>query len=273
MVLVAANALFYQFGTATSAALVAVRLVAGLLSSIIVFIPTTLLGFVFRRIGERDARTALGEKALALHFVDTQLMRPHGAVERVLLDWRLPWWTEPLLYLLVAFGWLLCFYVSILYGVTFTETQANAWLLSFGISVLSSVLLLQTGKALLAGLVAALGGDRGADAIDEASLPPVPTPSDRDSAPRTSHDSARSGESSGTGAGGPPGAVPDHPPPRAAAAAAAAAGAAAGQSQAGGRPLPSSSSFTSEAHGGVYGDGDFGAGVFARPGRGLIVLG
>ena len=51
----AANALFYQFGSAvdTFEALANAAL-AGLLSSLIVFVPTTILSFLFRRVRRRD---------------------------------------------------------------------------------------------------------------------------------------------------------------------------------------------------------------------------
>ena len=51
-----ANALFYQFGdnnTQLSALSVAARLIVGVLSSLIVFVPTTLLSFLFRRVRRR----------------------------------------------------------------------------------------------------------------------------------------------------------------------------------------------------------------------------
>jgi len=156
-----ANALFYQFGEQPDAALgVVVRLVAGVLSSVVVFVPTTLIGMLFRRVKERDGRTVLGEKALALHFVDNNLMHEHSKCEKAMLDWRMPWWTEIVLYFVIYVGWLLCFYVTVLYGVTFSDEQANSWLISFAISIAVSALVLQTAKGALYGLFAMLNGER-----------------------------------------------------------------------------------------------------------------
>ena len=53
----AANALFYQFGAdseALSVLSIATRLVVGVLSSLIVFVPTTIISFIFRRVKHRD---------------------------------------------------------------------------------------------------------------------------------------------------------------------------------------------------------------------------
>ena len=150
------TAIYYQFinpllpGTQTMS-LIGVQILTGIAVAAIVYVPTTLLGFVFRRIKERDTRTALGEKALALHIVDNQLMRPHNALERALFDWRLPWWVEIAVYLITVLGWLLCFYVTILYGVKFSDTQANSWIISFAVSVIASALVIQCLLALLAG--------------------------------------------------------------------------------------------------------------------------
>ena len=136
------------------------RFASGILASLVVFVPTTLLSMSLRRLQERDARTSLGEKALALHFVDNRLMSTHNVLSQWLLDWRLPWWFQFPIYILMGLGWLLCFYVTILYGVTFTDDEANAWLVSFVISIASSILLLQSLTALLFGLISALGGER-----------------------------------------------------------------------------------------------------------------
>ena len=43
--------------------------------------------------------------------------------ERTFLDWELPWWISPLLYSIIMFCWLLCFYVTLLYGVKFSDDQ------------------------------------------------------------------------------------------------------------------------------------------------------
>ena len=53
------------------------------------------------------------------------LLEQRNWFERYFFDWRMPWWTAIVLYCVVAAGWVLCFFFTLLYGVTFTEDQVG----------------------------------------------------------------------------------------------------------------------------------------------------
>ena len=37
----------------------------------------------------------------------------------------MPWWVNPVVYTVVALGWLFSIYTTLLYGVTFTDEQVT----------------------------------------------------------------------------------------------------------------------------------------------------
>jgi len=63
------------------------------------------------------------------------LLGPAGQVElieestwyhRAFLEWTVPWWTAPILYTIIAIGWALCIYTTLLYGVKFSDDQVRS---------------------------------------------------------------------------------------------------------------------------------------------------
>ena len=46
-------------------------------------------------------------------------------LERWRVASRLPWWAEIVIYIIVAGGWAVCIYITLLYGVTFTSDQVR----------------------------------------------------------------------------------------------------------------------------------------------------
>jgi len=45
--------------------------------------------------------------------------------QRVFLDWHMPWWVAIMLYCIVAAGWIMCFYATLLYGVKFEDEKVR----------------------------------------------------------------------------------------------------------------------------------------------------
>jgi hypothetical protein len=64
-----------------------------------------------------------------LSLLQPALLQQRNWFQRTFLDWFVPWWVEPLLYLTVYGGWIVCWYFTLLYGVTFTyeEVRFCAW--------------------------------------------------------------------------------------------------------------------------------------------------
>jgi len=52
-------------------------------------------------------------------------MAQHNWFQRTFLDWHLPWWVSIVLYVVIAVGWLLCFYSTLLYGVKFDDEKVH----------------------------------------------------------------------------------------------------------------------------------------------------
>jgi hypothetical protein len=98
--------------------------------------------------------------------------------QRTLLDWHVPWWVSPILFGVLLAGWVVSFYFTLLYGISFTydqvrtrwrgprahtraeracvAAQANAWLASFAISVATSFVVLQSVSALMSSIASTI---------------------------------------------------------------------------------------------------------------------
>ena len=53
------------------------------------------------------------------------LFEKQSKLERWRIAARLPWWAEAVIYVVVAAGWAVCIYITLLYGVTFTTDQVR----------------------------------------------------------------------------------------------------------------------------------------------------
>lgn len=82
----AVNALFYQFGNADTFSIItiALRFLVGVLSSVIVYIPTTFLALLFRRIRRRDFLGRTQEEFSSSDLADMKIdVRSPGVRGRV----------------------------------------------------------------------------------------------------------------------------------------------------------------------------------------------
>jgi len=57
--------------------------------------------------------------------VQTTCIEQPNWLERAFLNWAVPWWVSPLLYAIIAAGWILCIYTTLLYGVKFSDDQVR----------------------------------------------------------------------------------------------------------------------------------------------------
>ena len=149
----AANALFYQFGENESffdVNTLLTRFVAAILSSLIVFVPTTIMGTIFRHTRPRyepSYATEIGSSDDILKLQDTNYVKWSGRCAALFLEWSLPWWFCIISYIVLGLSSALCIYLTLLYGGSFSDVQAVAWIQSFFVSVALSIVLLQTAKA------------------------------------------------------------------------------------------------------------------------------
>jgi hypothetical protein len=157
------NALFYQFGqdySSLSAELVATRFIVGVLTSLIVTVPTFLASSLFRRVRARGFLGLTYEQITADDLqwmaLDESYLERRTGWQRTLLDWHVPWWVSPILYGVLLAGWVVSFYFTLLYGISFTYDQANAWLASFAISVATSFVVLQSVSALMSSIASTI---------------------------------------------------------------------------------------------------------------------
>jgi len=158
------NALFYQFDEASITSLDSIgrRVIVGLITSLLVFVPTTMLSLLFRRVQRRSAVFRESTPAEASSNLKLEVRRPGvfalmdglavcrlklctrtacwwgrlamqvDLIEestwyhRAFLEWTVPWWTAPILYAIIAVGWALCIYTTLLYGVKFSDDQVRA---------------------------------------------------------------------------------------------------------------------------------------------------
>lgn len=141
-----------------------------MLSSLIVFVPTTLLAILFRHTPAASTRRRLASKVSENDVAEMNLQSPlflktHRGWLLRMTSWTLPWWVNIILYVVAAVGSILCIYTTLLYAVTFNDDQAVAWISSFALSVVLSVFVWQTLKSLLGVLTATLFGGLAAGAV------------------------------------------------------------------------------------------------------------
>jgi len=149
------NAFLFQYNSEQEVS-VGSRAFASIISSIIVFVPTTLLGYLFRRCNRRVNQSkplsAYSIKDFEELGVDVAKLKKRNVVERYLLDWHLPWWCACIFYGITYVAWFFSIYCTLLYGVTFRDQKAVSFFESFLISLAMSVLVLQTAKAVIGGV-------------------------------------------------------------------------------------------------------------------------
>lgn len=63
---------------------------------------------------------------LPFGHLQPSLLQQRNWFQRTFLDWYVPWWVEPLLYVVVFGGWIVCWYFTLLYGVKFTYEQVKS---------------------------------------------------------------------------------------------------------------------------------------------------
>ena len=148
----AANALFYQFGTPPlDADILATRLVNAVLSALVITVPTTIVSFTMKRTRRRNVpcREVLSFTDLdELNLNNPKYITKHSKLNSFMSDWKAPWWMSVLLYIGLGAGAALCIYITLLYGVTFSDVQALAWIESFFISVALSAFAIQVAQVL-----------------------------------------------------------------------------------------------------------------------------
>jgi len=170
------SATFYQNtdGAQITMSTVERKVFAGFVSSVIVFIPFALIGFLMRRvahqavmrIGKMDtfelveksgpASQSPSEKAAAIYddqIPDHKLFSPLGWT-----DFNVPAWAEYILYALLLAGALVSSIIAIFYGVQFDDDKAANWIQSFFIGWAVSALFLQTIQALLGSIFTSIVG-------------------------------------------------------------------------------------------------------------------
>ena len=125
------------------------KVFAGMVSSIVVFVPFSLLGFLMRRVKhdhqvrdpQGDAFELLEKEGKGIH---SELFEP-----RHWSDVLVPKWVEIVLYILLLVGALVSSIMAIFYGVQFEDTEAANWIESFFISWAASAIFLQSVQAII----------------------------------------------------------------------------------------------------------------------------
>ena len=127
------------------------QLSIGIMTSLIVFIPSLLLVQLFRRIKRKNARlTKLkkilkdSEKTSILTYVES----PQKQKKRI-FSLKFPWWFKIVAYLLSFTFTSVSLVFVIIKGIEFGDAQVTKWLTSLIISFLSSILFTQPLKVAL----------------------------------------------------------------------------------------------------------------------------
>ena len=150
------------------------KVFAGFVSSVIVFIPFALIGFLMRRVKHTSvvrlsttdmfemsltsglASQSPSEKAAAIY--DDQIPDHQLFVPSSWTDFFVPVWVEYVLYVLLLAGSLASSVIAIFYGVQFDDDKAANWIESFFIGWAVSALFLQTIQALLGSIFTSIVG-------------------------------------------------------------------------------------------------------------------
>ena len=53
------------------------------------------------------------------------LLEQRNWFQRTFLDWHVPWWVGPLLFVVIGLGWVACFFFTLIYGVKFAYDAAR----------------------------------------------------------------------------------------------------------------------------------------------------
>ena len=149
------NAFMFQYNDEQQVS-VGSRAFASIISSLIVFVPTTLLGYLFRRCDRRVNQPKHVSNYTLKDYeelgVDVSKLQQGNKFMLTLFDWHMPWWCACVLYGITYLAWFFSVYCTLLYGVTFRDEKAVAFFEAFLISLAMSVLVLQTAKALVGGV-------------------------------------------------------------------------------------------------------------------------
>lgn len=151
----AVNAFLFQYNSDQQIS-IPQRLIAAILSSVIVFVPTTIHGFLFRRCRVKGQNVKYIEQMtpeyIAKLGIDMDKVAKRNWFHRVFVDWHLPWYWNCVLYGGAYISWIFSIYVTLLYGIKFRDEKAVAYFESFLISLAISIGVLQTAKAVVGGI-------------------------------------------------------------------------------------------------------------------------
>lgn len=108
------------------------EIVVGLISSVIMVLPTSIIInlFKWRKVNSEELDTCGSSRTLA---------------ER-LKRFRLPWWSMSLAYLLIFLSISVSSYFTFMYSIVWGKELALKWLLSIAINVVLSIILIQPVK-------------------------------------------------------------------------------------------------------------------------------
>ena len=155
----AVNAFLFQYNQ-DQVIPISQRVVSAIISSVLVFVPTTIYGFMFRRCKRRGESVKYIEDFTVADFekmgIDLSKVSQRNWLQRVFVDWHIQWYWSCVLYAGAYASWIFSIYVTLLYGVKFRDDKAVAYFESFLISLAISICVLQSAKALLGGLFTTL---------------------------------------------------------------------------------------------------------------------
>ena len=165
------SATFYQDtqGATLTMSTVERKVFAGFVSSIIVFVPFAIIGYLMRRVKHAETmRTSKVEtfemsEATPANAAEKDIYDDHIQDDQLFLpkswaDFYVPVWGEYLLYALLLAGSLASEVIAIFYGVQFDDAVAANWIESFFIGWAVSALFLQTIQSLLGAIFATVIG-------------------------------------------------------------------------------------------------------------------
>jgi len=173
------SAFLFQYSSDQQDVSIGTKIISGIFTSLLVFVPTTLHGYLFRRCKSRNPSKRYIADLTASNFEKLNLrnpgyVQPRNFLQTIFLDWKISWYWSLLLYAIAYASWVFCIFFTLIYGIKFREEEAIAFFESFWISFAISILLLQTSKAILGGIfttvlsgIASLGALGGLVAVGE----------------------------------------------------------------------------------------------------------